>query len=49
MCIRDRFTGADADTPGDFEAARGGTLFLDEIGTMSHELQTSLLLSLIHI
>ena len=31
------------DTPGYFEAARGGTLFLDEIGTMSHELQTSLL------
>ena len=41
--VKGAFTGADADTPGYFEAARGGTLFLDEIGTMSHELQTSLL------
>ena len=41
--VKGAFTGADADTSGYFEAARGGTLFLDEIGTMSHELQTSLL------
>lgn len=37
------FTGADKDKKGLFELANQGTLFLDEIGTMSKEMQESLL------
>lgn len=37
------FTGADSAKPGYFDMAKGGTLFLDEIGTMSYEIQSSLL------
>ncbi len=40
---RGSFTGAIADQPGVFEAARGGTLFLDEIGDIPQSVQTSLL------
>ena len=43
------FTGAQTQRIGRFEQAYGGTLFLDEIGDMHPELQTRLLLSLIHI
>jgi two-component system response regulator AtoC len=41
--VRGSFTGAIADKPGLFEAARSGTLFLDEIGDMSLGLQQRLL------
>ena len=37
------FTGAVADRPGRFQAARGGTLFLDEIGELPRPLQAKLL------
>ena len=37
------FTGADSAKTGYFDMAKGGTLFLDEIGTMSYEIQSSLL------
>lgn len=37
------FTGADTAKTGYFDMAKGGTLFLDEIGTMSYEIQSSLL------
>lgn len=37
------FTGAAADRPGQFQAARGGTLFLDEIGDADLRLQSALL------
>ena len=46
---RGAFTGAQIQRRGRFEQAEGGTLFLDEIGDMPSELQTRLLLSLIHI
>lgn len=41
--LKGAFTGAIADKKGKFEEANSGTLFLDEIGTMSHEVQISLL------
>lgn len=41
--LKGAFTGAIADKKGKFEEANGGTLFLDEIGTMSTEVQISLL------
>ncbi|MHC4608085.1 MAG: sigma 54-interacting transcriptional regulator [Planctomycetota bacterium] len=41
--LRGAFTGADDERTGLFEAAHLGTLFLDEIGTMSGEMQESLL------
>jgi hypothetical protein len=41
--VKGSFTGADADRPGYFEAARGGTLFLDEIGDAPLELQIAVL------
>ena len=37
------FTGAVADRPGKFQAAKGGTLLLDEIGEMPKALQAKLL------
>lgn len=37
------FTGADTAKTGYFDMAKGGTLFLDEIGTMSYEIQSTLL------
>ena len=40
---RGAFTGAVADAPGMFEAARSGTLFLDEIGDLPPRVQTTLL------
>ncbi len=41
--LKGAFTGAIADKKGKFEEANRGTLFLDEIGTMSHDVQVSLL------
>jgi DNA-binding NtrC family response regulator len=41
--LKGAFTGAIADKKGKFEEANEGTLFLDEIGTMSPEVQISLL------
>jgi DNA-binding NtrC family response regulator len=41
--LKGAFTGAIADKKGKFEEANEGTLFLDEIGTMSQEVQISLL------
>ncbi len=41
--LKGSFTGAVSDKKGKFEEANKGTLFLDEIGTMSHEVQISLL------
>ncbi|HQV32846.1 MAG TPA: sigma-54 dependent transcriptional regulator, partial [Calditrichia bacterium] len=41
--LKGAFTGAIADKKGKFEEANTGTLFLDEIGTMSLEVQISLL------
>jgi two-component system response regulator HydG/two-component system response regulator AtoC len=41
--LKGAFTGAIADKKGKFEEATEGTLFLDEIGTMSPEVQISLL------
>lgn len=41
--LKGAFTGAIADKKGKFEEANDGTLFLDEIGTMSQEVQISLL------
>jgi two-component system NtrC family response regulator len=40
---RGAFTGAVADKPGKFEAARGGTIFLDEIGDLPQVLQVKIL------
>jgi len=40
---RGAFTGADASTPGLFEAANGGSLFLDEVVDMSPSSQAKLL------
>lgn len=40
---RGAFTGAVADRPGKFQAAKGGTLLLDEIGEMPKALQAKLL------
>ena len=40
---RGAFTGAVADRPGKFQAAKGGTLLLDEIGEMQKGLQAKLL------
>jgi two-component system nitrogen regulation response regulator GlnG len=40
---RGGYTGADADAPGQFEAASGGTLLLDEIGELPPEAQVKLL------
>jgi two-component system, NtrC family, response regulator PilR len=37
------YTGATADRPGYFQAARGGTLFLDEIGDLPLPMQAKLL------
>ncbi len=37
------YTGATADRPGFFQAARGGTLFLDEIGDLPLSMQSKLL------
>ncbi len=41
--LKGAFTGAISDKKGKFEEANKGTLFLDEIGTMSAEVQISLL------
>lgn len=41
--LKGSFTGAVSDKKGKFEEANKGTLFLDEIGTMSTEVQISLL------
>lgn len=41
--VKGAFTGAVKDRKGLAETARGGTLFLDEIGTLSPQLQGSLL------
>ena len=46
---RGSFTGADRNVKGVIREADGGTLLLDEIGDLSLDLQTLLLLSLIHI
>jgi two-component system nitrogen regulation response regulator GlnG len=43
---RGAFTGAVADRPGRFQAARGGTLFLDEIGELPKPLQAKMLRAL---
>jgi two-component system response regulator PilR (NtrC family) len=40
------YTGALADRPGYFQAARGGTLFLDEIGDLPLSMQSKLLRSI---
>ena len=37
------FTGADADTIGQFEYAQNGTIFLDEIDCLSYDVQSKLL------
>jgi DNA-binding NtrC family response regulator len=44
--VRGAFTGAIADRPGVFEAARGGTLFLDEIENLTLDAQKTLLTAL---
>ena len=41
--VKGAFTGAVKDRKGLAETARGGTLFLDEIGTLTPQLQSSLL------
>jgi DNA-binding NtrC family response regulator len=41
--VKGAFSGAFADHPGHFAAARGGTLFLDEVGAMPPVLQPKLL------
>jgi two-component system nitrogen regulation response regulator GlnG len=41
--MKGAFTGAVADRPGKFQAAKGGTLLLDEIGEMPKALQAKLL------
>ncbi|MGM0490477.1 MAG: sigma 54-interacting transcriptional regulator, partial [Planctomycetota bacterium] len=40
---RGAFTGAKAERPGKFEAAKGGTIFLDELGTLPLRTQARLL------
>jgi len=44
--VRGAFTGAIADRPGVFEAARNGTLFLDEIENLAPDAQKTLLTAL---
>jgi DNA-binding NtrC family response regulator len=44
--VRGAFTGAIADRPGVFEAARNGTLFLDEIENLTLDAQKTLLTAL---
>src|SRR5579864_1755094 len=40
---RGSFTGATADRPGKFEAAKGGTIFLDEVGDLPMTMQVKIL------